>query len=243
MGPLKFFLVVFFSTLLVTPLFSQVDIENNYGSWFVISGANSIHENWSIPTVGILRHHGMWENYEFGFFRTGINYQKNKKVQFGIGGAFLNSKHYLPEENFEVGNQYWFYQECTIKSQLHYATFTQRFRLENRWIHREETVNFNARIRCRFQFTKNLNKRIYIKVFDELFVNINDDFFNQNRFYVGIGSKVSKNISVDIGYLKNHFSTAQNDVVRMGLNFKTSMLSRKESITKIDNTTNGIKAD
>lgn len=235
MGPLKFLFIAFFSTLFVTPLFSQAEIENDYGSWFVINGNNSIHEKWSIPTVGILRHHGMLADYEFGFFRTGINYQKSEKIQFGIGGAFLSSKFYLPEEHFETGHQYWFYQESTLKSKLYRSSIAQRLRLENRWIYRNNEVRFNMRVRYRLQFIQNLNEKTYLKVFDEFFVNLNDAFFNQNRLYIGIGHRVSKNINVDIGYLKNHFTSTQNDVIRMGINFKTNLLSGKASNAKIDN--------
>lgn len=174
----------------------------------------------------------MWENYEFAFVRTGINYHASQKVQLGLGGAFLDSKHYLPGEDIEIGRQFWFYQQLRMKSKWYRYSLDHRLRLENRWIHREQDVYFNARVRYRIQFIKPLVQRIYVRSFNELFVNLNENLFNQNRLYIGIGFKASKNLNIDFGYLKNHFNSHQNDVIRMGVQFKTNMASGKKNFAK-----------
>lgn len=225
MGHSNPFLISF---LVVTLLFSsnfasmaQTLDENKSGSWLVISGSNKILERWSIPTVGILRHHEMFEQYEFAFIRTGVSYHVGRKSKLTAGIAYLNSKDYA--EISKSASQFWIYEEYTLKMN----SFSHRLRLETRWKKRQENLSINHRVRYRLLYTRSLYGKMYIKSFNELFLNINGPIFDQNRFYVGIGRTLTPSLKIDIGYLKNNFRHSDNDVVRMGLTFKTDFTKKE----------------
>lgn len=226
MGYTKPFLFCFLFVLLFVFTnfisYTQTLDENRAGSWLVISGNNKIHERWSIPTVGILRHHDILEQYEFAFFRTGVSYQLNPSSTFTTGVAHLSSKNYTGSEEFKNATQFWVYEEYTLKMKA----FSHRWRLETRWKKNAESLHINNRVRYRLLYIKPLSKNTYIKSFNEIFLNLERPLFNQNRAYIGLGHILTPSIKLDIGYLKNHFKTSDHDVIRMGVTFKTDFTKK-----------------
>lgn len=197
--------------------------ENSSGSWLEFSGTGTLNENWSIPVAGILRHHELFETYDFFFIRTGITYHFNDKSSFTGGIAYVNSKSY-PETGIATNTkQYWIYEQFTLKTAIAKNNLSHRFRLENRWINKPETTYFTNRFRYRLQYTRPISRNVYFKTSNELFVNLDNHWFNQNRFYIGLGRKLTPNLKIDLGYLKNHFRNSALDAVLMGLNFNIDL--------------------
>lgn len=225
-----FFIVLFIFTKSIS--YTQTLDENRSGSWLVISGNNKIHERWSIPTVGILRHHDMFEQYEFAFFRTGISYQFSKSSIFTTGVAYLRSKNYTGSEEFKNASQFWVYEEFTLKKNA----VSHRWRLETRWKKNAENLHINNRIRYRLQYNRSFYKNVYIKSFNEIFLNLERPLFNQNRFYIGLGQTLTPSIKIDVGYLKNHFKNSDHNVIRMGITFKTNFT--KKEVAQLTSTYN-----
>ncbi|MEP5914321.1 MAG: DUF2490 domain-containing protein [Flavobacteriaceae bacterium] len=220
--PFCFFLILF---LVASNFFSNAQSlkENKSGSWLVLSGNNKVHDRWSIPTVGILRHHDIFQQYEFAFVRTGISYKISQASTFTTGVAYLNSKTYMESTAINRASQFWIYEEYALKTKL----FSHRWRLETRWKKNIENLQVNNRVRYRIQYSQLLYKKIYLKSFNELFFNLNGPLFDQNRLYMGLGQILTPSVKIDIGYLKNHFKSSAHDVIRMGLTFKTD-LTKKE---------------
>lgn len=219
-----FFVAFFLST---TISYTQTNNENRSGSWLVLHGNNKIHENWSIPIVGILRHHDLFEKYEFAFVRTGVSYKLNESSTFTTGVAFLSSKNYTGSQEFKNATQFWVYEQYTLKSKSKTNIISHRWRLETRWKKSVNDLHINNRVRYRFQYIKPIYKNVHIKSFNELFLNLESPLFNQNRFYIGLGQTLSPSVKIDIGYLKNHFKNDDHDVVRMSLTFKTDFTKRE----------------
>ncbi|AWX45040.1 hypothetical protein HME9304_02048 [Flagellimonas maritima] len=211
-----------FSILPKTTFYGQSNDEERSGSWVVLYGDNKIHEKWSIPTVGILRHHEIFEKYEFAFIRTGISYKLSKSSTLTTGIAYLSSRNYTGSEEFRNATQFWVYEEYALKTKL----FSHRFRLETRWKKNADDLHINNRLRYRFQYITPIYKNVHLRTFNEYFVNLEKPLFNQNRFYVGLGQTITPSIKVDIGYLKNHFQKSDHDVVRMSLIFKTDFTKK-----------------
>jgi hypothetical protein len=232
----QFYHIVFFAaffSLINTILHGQDNSENRSGSWLVVDGNNKIHKNWSIPIVGILRHHDIFEKYEFAFIRTGVTYQFNEASTFTTGIAFLSSKNYTGSEDFKNATQFWVYEQYTLTSKSKGNIISHRWRLETRWKKNADELHINNRIRYRFQYMKPIYKNIHIRSFNELFFNLESPLFNQNRFYIGLGQTLSPSIKIDIGYVKNHFSNSDHDAIRMSLTFKTDFT--KNEVAELTN--------
>jgi len=50
-----------------------------------------------------------------------------------------------------------------------------------------------------------------LNFYDELFINLQDDLFGQNRLYGAVGVNITENSSVQLGYLRNQFANAVYD--------------------------------
>ncbi|PWK17024.1 uncharacterized protein DUF2490 [Arcicella aurantiaca] len=96
------------------------------------------------------------------------------------------------------------------------VTLSHRFRLDERFIRKNngtdllEGSDFNFRFRYRPQLVINLSKSdnktpVNLKVADELMLNFGGEIlynhFDQNRVYAGFEKVLSKNFSVEMGYL------------------------------------------
>nr|WP_297789277.1 DUF2490 domain-containing protein [uncultured Allomuricauda sp.] len=210
---------IVFTVLLAQPLYAQNSDENEYGSWLVLCGTAKVHEDWSIPAVGIIRHHHMLDRYGFFFFRTGASYHIGKASTFTGGFALLNSNSYLESNDVVNTNQFWLYGEYTFKSKFSTNSVAHRIRFENRRLVNTEEPKVNNRIRYRLQFTRPIYKDIYFKAFNEVFLNLEGDTFNQNRFFVGVGRQITPNLKADIGYFNQKFRNSNDAMVRLSLSF------------------------
>ncbi|MEM6893513.1 MAG: DUF2490 domain-containing protein [Bacteroidota bacterium] len=218
--------VLFLSSGMLWVAWGQFENDDTTDSWLVLNGNHKIHSNWTIPTVMILRHHDMFEAYEFSFFRSGVTYKSGEHSHLGAGFAYLDANSYQHNDIPEKASQFWWYGEYSHKLQLNRNTIAQRLRQETRWISTPDRSYVNPRVRYRIQFTKPIGTSLYVKTFNEIFLNLEGPTFNQNRFYMGLGQKIASGTTLDIGYLKNHFATSQRDVLRVCLSFRTDFTKK-----------------
>ena len=215
-----------FTILLAPDIYSQNSEENDYGSWLVLCGEAKIHEDWSIPAVGIIRHHHMLDKYGFFFFRTGASYKISKASTFTGGFALLNSNSYLEPNDVVNTNQLWLYGEYTLKTKFNQNTLAHRFRFENRRLINTLDPRVNNRLRYRLQYVRPVYKDIYFKAFNELFLNLEGKTYSQNRIFIGVGRELSPSLKVDIGYFNQSFKNYSEDMIRLGLYFNIDLIKK-----------------
>ncbi len=202
-----------------TLLHAQNSTENEYGAWWMFCGSTKIHEDWSIPTVGILRYHDLMDKYAFGFVSSGVSYKISKASSVEGGIAFLNSTAYSDLYDSKNSTQFWLYGSYTLKSYLKKDLILQRFRMENRRLITDESPKANNRFRYRLQYVTPISERLYFKTYNELFLNLKGDAFNQNRLFVGIGQKLNDHLKVETGYFNRRFSNRQEHMILFGMIF------------------------
>tara|TARA_Y100001935_G_C17288982_1_gene502121 strand:- start:816 stop:1622 length:807 start_codon:yes stop_codon:yes gene_type:complete len=191
------------------------------GTWLELVSDNALSKRWSIPVVGVLRQYDLGHETEFAFLRTGATYAfPNTHLKATLGLAYLDNLPFEQELFRPEEYQFWLYEELTI---VNSPKWSQRFRLEHRWIHGAEENHTDHRLRYRLQFQSTLAQNFYFKCSDEPFFSFKEANIDQNRFFIGFGKKLATNISVEIGYMKNHIGKNSYDRVRMALFFKTSL--------------------
>ncbi|TAI47109.1 DUF2490 domain-containing protein [Flagellimonas allohymeniacidonis] len=220
-------LFTLFFTLTFVCLHGQDFKDDHSDSWYIVVNDSQLNERWSIPTIGIIRYHDVFENREFSFISSGLRYSTQKNSSFTLGVAYLNAETHEQPLIDTASSQIWLFESFTIKHPLVRGLIDQRFRLESRWIQNSTEDFFTNRIRYRIQYIRPIYKKTFLRMFNELFVNLDESFFNQNRFYVGFGQKLSKTFTFDMGYLKNHFPNENRDVLRMCLTI-TSDFKKKD---------------
>ncbi|WP_419211881.1 DUF2490 domain-containing protein [Maribacter sp. X9] len=218
---------------LVGSLFSQENTylpngENELGSWFMYFGTNTIAEKWSIHTEAQLRYYETPSNFNQLLLRTGINYHINSNAIVTGGYAFIETDPTFTDYDVISGDilinnnsisEHRIFEQFILKNKVWEFYFEHRYRLEQRFIQNNYfgTNDTQHRARYRLQVSLPLTDIFFLNFYDEIFLNLQNQAFDQNRLYAALGINVTENLSVQLGYLKNHFSTVDFDRLQFGI--------------------------
>ncbi len=213
--------LTFFPTFFAT---AQEVGDDRLGSWHMYFGTNRISENWSIHTEGQLRYFEQATNFNQLLLRTGLNYHLNPDALVSLGYAFIETDGTFEEFDNEVNSiEHRIFEQLILKNKVGRFSFEHRYRLEQRFIRFGEngSPDFRRatehRIRYRLQVTLPLTKIFFLNFYDEIFLNLQGDVYGQNRLYGALGANITDKLSVQAGYLKNHFPTANFDRLQIGV--------------------------
>jgi len=192
--------------------------DDNLGSWHMYFGTNKVSENLSIHTEAQLRYYENGKNFNQLLLRTGLNYHINANAIATIGYGHITTDATFEENpNEENSKENRIFQQFILKNTVGKFKFEHRYRLEQRFIKFVDRNDTQHRARYRIQVTYPLNKIFFLNFYDEIFLNLQDAVYGQNRLYGAVGANVFKNTSVQIGFLKNHFPTANFDRLQIGV--------------------------
>ncbi len=192
--------------------------ENNLGSWHMYFGTNKISEKFSIHTEGQLRYYEQAKNFNQLLLRTGLNYHINPNAIATMGYGYITTDGTFEEFPDETNSkEHRIFEQLILKNKVGDFLFEHRYRLEQRFLDFGETTDTQHRARYRLQVTLPLTNTFFLNFYDEIFLNLQDEVFGQNRLYAALGVNVTHNLSVQAGYLKNHFPSANFDRLQIGV--------------------------
>jgi len=103
------------------------------------------------------------------------------------------------------------------------------FGLEQRFIDNPLSGNDTQhRARYFLRVTYPLNDKWFLTAYDEVFINLQNEFFGQNRLYGAVGHKFSDKLSTQVGYLKNDFRVDTFDRFQVAVFIKTDFRKKKK---------------
>ena len=87
------------------------------------------------------------------------------------------------------------------------------------------------RDRYRLQVAFPLTNTFFLNFYDEVFLNLQGTTFGQNRLFGALGIHVTPNTSLQLGYLKNHFTNAVFDRLQFAVFYNPDLrkLFKKKS--------------
>lgn len=179
------------------------------GNWLMYFGTHRVTEKLSAHTEAQFRFYEPTANLNQILLRTGLNYHINPSAMITAGYA------YIPTESFEKGtnqistreNRIW--QQFILRNKVWRLHFEHRYRLEQRWVRQDQETSYLNRTRYRLFIALPLSKpkmadnTLFFAAYDEIFIDLDDDPFGQNRLYGALGYKFNKVISIQLGYLRN----------------------------------------
>ncbi|MBT8221793.1 MAG: DUF2490 domain-containing protein [Eudoraea sp.] len=206
---------ILIALLAVTGAQAQETGADTWGVWYMYFGMNRVSEKWSIHTEAQFRYYETTGNFNQLLLRTGANYHINKDAIVTLGYAFIDTDPSF-EDGANLSNEILenrIFQQLLLYNQVWEFKFEHRYRLEQRFldfgeIRGKETQH---RARYRLQVTLPLTNTFFLNFYDEVFLNLQDQIFGQNRLYGAVGVRVTENTSVQFGYLKNHFNNINFD--------------------------------
>jgi len=230
-----------FALFLSIGLTAQETGEDDWGIWYMYFGANKIAEKWSLHTEAQFRYYETGGNFNQLLLRTGANYHINPNAIATLGYGFIDTDPSFMEEALQdapfSGNkilEHRIFEQFILKNKVWEFLFEHRYRFEQRFIYNKdlstpsnELRETQHRARYRLQMTLPLTDTFFLNFYDEVFLNLQDSVFGQNRLYAAIGMHITSNSSIQFGYLKNHFPSANFDRIQVGVFFNPDL--RKKS--------------
>ncbi len=219
-------------------VYGQETGEEELGAWYMYFGMNRISEKLSIHTEAQFRYYETTANFNQLLLRTGLNYHINENAILTGGYAYIDTDPTFrgPDESLgdnAIGNntllEHRIFEQLILRNKVWELLFEHRYRLEQRFLENRDLNNSftEHRARYRLQVTLPLTDTFFLNFYDEVFINLQNDIFNQNRLYFAGGVNVTHNSNVQIGYLKNHFSNTVFDRLQIGFFFNPDLRKRK----------------
>ena len=174
-------------------------------------------------------------------------YKINNHLETGAGFAYFSVDTQVPEINPDYNTpEYRGQQDLTWKSNANKVTLTQRFQVEERFIHnanKDELLpgttffwRFRYRLQGDYTFWKKEKQLLKAVLSDEIMFNfgkkIIKNTFDQNRIYAAIHYGLNGQLAFELGYL-NSFQRRNNgidyfnrDIIRFSIFHKIKILKK-----------------
>ncbi len=192
---------ILFFCVLPFSAFSQEDLT---GNWLMYFGMNRFHDAFSLHTEIQYRNHTVVPNeIEQLLLRTGINYHFADNAFATAGYAYISSYVFESEQKPPEVEEHRIWQQFILTNKIGRVKFEHRYRAEQRWVNR----NFLTRYRYRLMLFIPINKpkmekgSLFLGLYDEVFVNGKQVFFDRNRLYGAVGYQLNKTANIQVGML------------------------------------------
>jgi len=223
---LYFFLLAFLSVL-CTHVTAQTDQQNS--GWLFLLNNTKISEKWGAYMDIQVRSADKYDHVRNLLFRPGITYYASDKHEITLGYLLNETFIRLPETSDYSLTEHRIWEQYVFKHKIKAISASHRFRLEQRFIERNNTDDlFAQRFRYFFRFLIPLEKGVikfekglFLAIQNEIFLNIqhkdqlNGQLFDQNRAYAAAGYRFSKKLDIEAGYMNQSskgitYNTANN---------------------------------
>ena len=217
--------ILVLSLLLGPVLSAQETGEDQLGSWFMYFGTNKITDRLSIHSEAQLRTYELGSNYNQLLLRTGINYHLTDKAVATIGYAWIGTDTSFEEPEGERDlRENRIFQQFILNNSVGKIGFSHRYRLEQRFISRPGAGSVTEhRARYLLRLTYPIAQKFYLTAYDEIFINLQEPLFGQNRLYGAVGFRFNDAVFLEMGFLKNHFSDRNYDRLQLGIWWNTDL--------------------
>jgi len=211
---------------------SQTNGEQDLGAWYMYFGATKISEKLSIHSEVQGRFYNL-SNFNQLLIRVGLNYHIDDKAMLTAGYGIMPTESYEKGKNqvtvFE--NRIW--EQFVLKNSIGRVFFSHRYRLEQRWL-TSNVAPDTYKNRARYQLLVKIPinnptlkaKTVYAAIYDEIFMHLESNPFNQNRLYFALGYKINKQIDLQAGYLKNHVKNLTYDRLQFAIFYNPNFTTK-----------------
>ena len=208
--------ILIFSLLFTNTNFSQSNsiLPDDYlGNWLMYFGTHHLNDKYSIHYETQLRNYELTNNFFQLLPRVGLNYKIDDNSMVTAGYAFIPTQTDFDEgwgNNMVTENRVW--EQFILRNSIGSIKIRHRYRLEQRWVKNGNNTSYKNRARYMLSLKIPLSKKedfpLFLSVYDEIFINISDEPFNQNRLYTALGYQFNTKANVQLGYLKHHNTAA-----------------------------------
>lgn len=190
--------------LLMVP-FTGFGQNSDFGNWLIYFGDKKLNDKFNWHHEVQYRSFNFLGDTEQLLLRTGIGYnlsENNNNVLLGI--AYIYSEPYISNTDQKTSSsEYRVYQQLITRQSFGRFILQHRYRFEQRFFEDD----FKLRLRYLLGFNVALNnkkmgdKTAYLSAYNEIFVNTEQNYFDRNRLYGGIGYRFSSKLRTEVGVM------------------------------------------
>lgn len=207
-------------------LFSSLNskAQTQFSGWLATFNSFKTGKQTSIHADVQFRSNDQIRNLQTLLIRSGLNYNLNKKVTLTAGYAFISNRRVITDvAGYAPEHRIW--EQLLYNHKLKSIAISHRLRIEQRFIRKSvvqndelETDGYSYANRFRYflrgviplQKKQSFNRGFFGALQNEVFINfgntsaVNDELFDQNRFYIAAGYRLSSKSDLEIGYMNQY---------------------------------------
>ena len=192
-------------------------------------GTHHINEKYSIHYEIQLRNFEVFGNFFQLLLRVGLNYKIDENSMITAGYAWIPTQPDMGDGwNDELVTENRIWQQFILKNKVNNIKFRHRYRLEQRWVKTASNTDYKNRARYMLSLSIPLSKKsefpLFVSIYDEIFLNISETPFDQNRLFGAIGFKVNKNMNIQAGYLRHRAGDQNLDRLQLAVFLNTGKI-------------------
>jgi hypothetical protein len=205
--------------------------DTNTNGWYMFFGDHRLNDHWGIHTEFQWRRHNVITDPQQLLLRGGANYYAGNSTMLTLGYGHIesySSGEYFPEQRI--------YEQVQLRDNVGRLGLSHRYRLEQRWIELAGTSNYVYQNRARYMLRGTLplmgptldSKEPYVSAYEEILIGFGNNvpnIFDQNRAYAAMGYKLSRDASVETGYMyqisqqRNRTDFQHNHTLQIGFTY------------------------
>jgi long-subunit fatty acid transport protein len=183
------------------------------GSWNIINIKYKLNKKWSLFGEAQLRSLKFYDDFHYHEYKGGVNFQAHANVVLTLaagdydtykeGGNFIKPKN---------NNELRIWPQVTLTNTIAGLKVEQRYRAEFRFTSNGYRNRYRYRVGLSYPFGthKAGYKPYFVNASNELFFTNKEPYFERNRVLVSFGYRMSKQYSMQVGYL-HQFDYKIND--------------------------------
>jgi hypothetical protein len=229
--------------LLINTNYAQTP-EDELGSWLMYFGTHELDKKLSIHYETQLRNYEVATNFNQLLPRVGLNYKIDESSMVTAGYAYIPTQKEIYEgwnDELETENRIW--QQFILKNKLGNINIRHRYRLEQRWIKKVDVIQisnnttiseptFSYKNRARYMLSikiplsSNKDFPLFLSIYDEIFLNLSNTPFDQNRLFGALGFQVNKKMNIQAGYLRHRAGSSNLNRIQLAVFLNSSSIKK-----------------
>ncbi len=204
--------------LLSVPLFGTAQ-DSELGNWWMYFGNMKIDSKWNWHSEVQYRNYNFIGDLEQLLLRTGVGYnlsENNNNILLGYG--YILSQNYIDgtDDKFDV-HEHRIYQQFITKQRFNRVYLQHRYRFEQRFVEDDFKLRFRYFLSLNIALNNKemIDKTVYLSLYNEIFLNTENNIFDRDRIYGGLGYRFSKALRVELGYMNQFLPDTNRDQLNM----------------------------
>jgi Protein of unknown function (DUF2490) len=235
---IRFFICIGVFLFSCAKVFSQYD---DLGSWNIVNAKYTLNDKWSVFGEAQLRSLKFYNDFHYYEYKAGFNYRAHPYLKLSLGaGSYQTYKEGGDFVKPKNNNEFRIWPQVILNHSVWNLKVEQRYRAEMRFTSNGYRNRFRYRLGLSYPFggDKKGYKPFQLNGSNELFFTDKEPYFERNRLLFSLNYKVSKDASLQLGYL-HQFDYRINDetgrdFLVLGVFFEFSKKQKQKLLDEIE---------